>query len=991
MDPQAVCTLLQNTGNPNRDLRRQAEEQLTALKLQPGFCALLMSVVSNEQVPQAVRHAASIYFKNVAKNNWAITADQQVGPADKQQVRSGITALMLGSPVWAKKTLAEAICLISDSDFPDQWPGLSRELVQRLSEACQQSNVETMDGVLSTMHSVYKRYRAVVQLTEKVKVEILPVIAETGPPLLLMLKQCANSLSTASDPAMLNRFFSTLQTCVEVFYDLTCLDMGPHFEDNLAQYMTVFQQLLAFEHPALAASADDEEGPLETTKARVLETLAFFLQKYDEDFQPYLQDFTQQIWGLLTKVTPAPRYDDMAIGAMDFLTSVGQSIHHKVFQDPQTLHTICEQIIVPNISIRQSDVEMFEEECEEYIRRDIEGSDQHTRRRAAGQLIHGLCKNYQTNVMGIFQAHVASLIQQYKANPTGAWQAKDAAVYLITAMSSKQSAARVQQSGVSVDADLVNIGQFFSENILPDLQDGADTPAQAALPVLKADAIKFVATFRRQIPQASYPACIALLAKWLLAKHDVIVTYAASSIERLLLMTLPAASPGQPAQPYVQKAQMAEMAGPLFGNIFTALQKSERENPYLMQCLMRVIRAAQEHVGPYIEPVLVPLTAIIDKVKKNPTNPQYNHYLFESVSAMVRHNPQQVPQIEQKVYPPFASILQEDIGEFMPYVFQIFAQMMEVRPGGPGSIPGSYLQILPMLPSPVLLNNRGNIPAVVRMMGVFVEKDPAMFAAPDSTGSSHLQRAMGVFQKLISMKMLDHEGFNILNSVILHVPYEQVQPLMPTVFQIIFSRLSSTKTVKFCRMLIIFCAIFVVKRSPDELIQIVEGIQPGIWRMVFNNIWCAHVHKVTGANNRKACVVGMTRLICESNGMQTKFTEEWAKCVYHTVGMITGTKSEACEEGNLFDMKTLDAASLGQKYDAEDAGYTNAYCPLQGAQKEDTDYCAQLGCPAADFFKAQWAKLMQSQSAAQMTQLLRAAAAQTPGMGTHLQYLGIHG
>ena len=42
--------------------------------------------------------------------------------------------------------------------------------------------------------------------------------------------------------------------------------------------------------------------------------------------------------------------------------------------------------------LRESDVELFEDNAEEYIRRDLEGSDVDTRRRAACDLVKGLSR-----------------------------------------------------------------------------------------------------------------------------------------------------------------------------------------------------------------------------------------------------------------------------------------------------------------------------------------------------------------------------------------------------------------------------------------------------------------------------------------------------------------------------------------------------------------------------------------------------------------------
>ena len=62
----------------------------------------------------------------------------------------------------------------------------------------------------------------------------------------------------------------------------------------------------------------------------------------------------------------------LSSNAIQFLASVADRQQYKsLFEDPNTLASICERIIVPNIEMRDVDVELFEDNPEEYIRRDL--------------------------------------------------------------------------------------------------------------------------------------------------------------------------------------------------------------------------------------------------------------------------------------------------------------------------------------------------------------------------------------------------------------------------------------------------------------------------------------------------------------------------------------------------------------------------------------------------------------------------------------------
>lgn len=56
---------------------------------------------------------------------------------------------------------------------------------------------------------------------------------------------------------------------------------------------------------------------------------------------------------------------------------------------------VCEQIVIPNIRLRDDLEEMFDMNWVEYVRRDTEGSDMDTRRRAATDLVKALTSKFE--------------------------------------------------------------------------------------------------------------------------------------------------------------------------------------------------------------------------------------------------------------------------------------------------------------------------------------------------------------------------------------------------------------------------------------------------------------------------------------------------------------------------------------------------------------------------------------------------------------------
>jgi exportin-2 (importin alpha re-exporter) len=124
------------------------------------------------------------------------------------------------------------------------------------------------------------------------------------------------------------------------------------------------------------------------------------------------------------------------------------------------------------------------------------------------------------------------MLSKYSENPVQNWRSKDAAVYLVTSLISRGA---TQKHGVTQTSQLVSIPQFCQDHIFPELKrSNVDE-----LPVLKADAIKYILTFRSVLPNELVIGTIPLLVQHLTSESAVIHTYAACTIEKILIMKNP--------------------------------------------------------------------------------------------------------------------------------------------------------------------------------------------------------------------------------------------------------------------------------------------------------------------------------------------------------------------------------------------------------------------------------------------------------------------
>lgn len=790
---------------------------------------------------------------------------------------------MCSVPADVQKQLAEAVTIISKYDFPDKWEGLLPNLVVKLASG----DIYVTKGVMLTANSIMKRFRYVFK-SDSLYSELLFCLEGFQVPLLEKYKQNEHLISSTQNVQELTVLFETQRLINRIFFSLNWQDLPEFFEDNINNWMGEFAKYLAYKNPAL--ENDDEEsepGPIEKLKTAVLDNLNLYATKYEEEFDPFLKQFTQLVWQLLMEVGSQPKFDILATSAIKFLTTVSsKQMNVALFTEP-VLRDIIQHIVVKNLTATAADEELFEDNPTDYIRKDMEGSDQDTRRRSACELVRSLLKFFSPKVSEICITYINSMLEIYTVKKD--WMAKDAALHLVLAVSVMSS------SSVTGAGDLnpnVNILSIFESHVLPEVQDNSVD----ARPIVKADAIKLICIFRSHLQVNFLVGLLPHIIRHLHSKYVVIQTYAALCIERFLTVKYRDPVSGAMKQG-ITKDHLSPFFQQLFTGLFTVLDNPDlSENDHVMKCIMRMLLLVDKEIGSITQLVLSHLTKALERVCKNPINPYYNHYLFESLAVLIKSCIASADnegaanaicdQFEALLFPPFQAVLAQDVVEFVPYVFQILAQLLAARPGKGISAP--YKALFPPLLSPVLWERKGNVPALTDLFKAYINKGMAEIAA-----ENQLTGMLGVFQKLLSSKVPTdlivnivhihlHEyihtyiqaseaySFILLNSIFSNNPIETLSPFLPTIFNLLLMRLQeSSKESKvskysryFLHSLCVFCISFPAQVLHDQL----EAITNGLVTMITLNIWEPNRENCAAADKTEVrqMLIGGTHLLLQS-------------------------------------------------------------------------------------------------------------------------------
>ncbi|PIO60623.1 Cse1 protein, partial [Teladorsagia circumcincta] len=258
----------------------------------------------------------------------------------------------------------------------------------------------------------------------------------------------------------------------------------------------------------------------------VCEIFTLYAQRFEEEINPFMQNIIQAVWQLVVQTGNETRFDGMVCSALEFLSIICQKNHYEsYFVGEGVLQTIAQDVCVKNLHLRQEDLEMFEDEPIEYMKKDIEGTDTCTRRRGAIDLVRALCRKFEERLVPVLAQLVQSLCSD------GDWIKLDVVYCLVTAIASKTETAK---SGATSTSQLINVADYYAGQVRGHLSANIDD-----MPILKADALKFVVTFRNQLPAEVLVEVIQAADRLLTSRFTILHKYAAFAVDKLLLVKEP--------------------------------------------------------------------------------------------------------------------------------------------------------------------------------------------------------------------------------------------------------------------------------------------------------------------------------------------------------------------------------------------------------------------------------------------------------------------
>lgn len=318
--------------------------------------------------------------------------------------------------------------------------------------------------MLETAHSIFKVWRAQVR-SDQLFSEINFVLSKFVTPFLQLFKRTAELLlnpssapSITSPAANYALVAQGMVLLTDIFYDLTCHDLPPAFEDNYDEFFGAqgwFHRFISWDPAELRGDVDDTEPSLPSKlKTGILEISELWMKLYPEQLQRSnaVATIVQNVWLLIgSDKLPSIADDALVSQALRFISTAIRTGYYKdLFSSKETISTLVQGVVIPNVSLREHDVEQFEDDPLEFIRLDLSlsatGTDLATRRHAAADVLQALvASGYEADTTEIVGKWINTGLETYNSNKGENWKAKDSAIFLLTAIATRGSTTQVSR------------------------------------------------------------------------------------------------------------------------------------------------------------------------------------------------------------------------------------------------------------------------------------------------------------------------------------------------------------------------------------------------------------------------------------------------------------------------------------------------------------------------------------------------------------------
>lgn len=390
--------------SPDQSARQYAEGKLDELSQTPGFLAACLEIIQYEKDP-LVKQATSIYFKNTILKQWPI--DSVIDNGEKPVIRERLFVFVTKLDRVLRNQLLPALSTIINHDYPDKWNSLIEEISKWINNPS--NDINTLYVAIYAFAEVCRSYRW--KNNKERHLTLDPIISAFFPCLLNIGKQLA------SDPTLQNSYEASeiLKLIIKCYKFVTYLDFPEVLQTGqpLIDWITFHVEILQINY-----NADAQIGWIKSQKWAYHNLYRLF-QRYGTktisskfDYKDFRVTFKNEVLPQLVNVyidtlrrwIANEKYlaDSSAYYLMLFLEQALLTKSTFGLIDPH-FNFLIGEVAFKIFNPKDEDLELYEDEPEEYIHKIFEYLDECTAEDALYSFLFTLVEKNPDYLTPIFQ------------------------------------------------------------------------------------------------------------------------------------------------------------------------------------------------------------------------------------------------------------------------------------------------------------------------------------------------------------------------------------------------------------------------------------------------------------------------------------------------------------------------------------------------------------------------------------------------------------
>ncbi|UKK02766.2 importin-alpha [Theileria orientalis] len=661
-------------------------------------------------------------------------------------------------------------------------------------------------------------------------------------------KSMKGSLTSNFIVPMILDLLEFIRQVIKIFVYVHSIDLPESFEDNAQLYFSGIINLLQFNDQQMVQN--DTRGTILKMKVAFLKLLKYYAERYQEVFHPFVFTCIEDVVKLCRMTTQDSSEDKLCCAALDFL-SVASSTHwgssptasarSNPFMNNAFLAEIIQTIIVPNIGFRECDLMLLDDCPIEFVQREMDTNSCSSRRFSSISFL----KKLVSSIGQVCQQIIAQVAT--KVASSNDYKLKELYLQLIICINFKEGSGEF------------NINNYFNKYLKNEFVVLAQTQLTQEQRLIILAIIKYIITFHNLFSEINTVALIPYLVLYINNSHEAVRSFSAEALSRVL------------AKVRLHKPKLKTCILQALDNLLTLMKSGGKAgNEFYSKCTMKIFLYLREDVRESGMLMIEIVISLIKMVTDNPVNPAYNHYLFESLSILLRLNlqtesygvGQPLENIEESLIPMLAMIIQQEMHPFIPYSLQVLCIMLKFA----NKASTTYLQLLNHLLTletwkVSIANAQGNI----KLLVCYFEKHSIF----EGEITKNMENILNIFHFCLVHRKLSKHSLDMINGIIRYLPLSYYVTFLKSIVTVLLTYIHNNKTgevlVDVMTTVSLLTVYLHLHKYEMSFTDILESIQVGITGSFIQMVYLPNLKKTLNMEAKRVHAVAIAKMATSTN------------------------------------------------------------------------------------------------------------------------------